>query len=221
MKQYTVTVIGLGLIGGSMAVDLKRRGFAREVIGVEADPVNAAAAEKIGLVDRVVSYGDCLAGTDVVILAVPVGEAVKMLPDILDRLASEASSGSCEESSAAGLCRKTVIDVCSTKAALVKAETPPLDPEGRKVIKSAGYRVQVYAGNNTRQAKNEAYAVASQIKDHFPDLAVYTSFNPPRWLCRAGDFRSIEEADAMMRKLRATGVFKEVSIVREQINLYL
>ena len=121
MKQYTVTVIGLGLIGGSMAVDLKRRGFAREVIGVEADPVNAVAAEKIGLVDRVVPYGDCLAGTDVVILAVPVGEAVKMLPDILDRLASEASSVSCEESSGAGLCRKTVIDVCSTKAALVKA----------------------------------------------------------------------------------------------------
>ncbi len=116
---------------------------------------------------------------------------------------------------------KVVIHQDPRIAALVKAETPPLDPEGRKVIKSAGYRVQVYAGNNTRQAKNEAYAVASQIKDHFPDLAVYTSFNPPRWLCRAGDFRSIEEADAMMRKLRATGVFKEVSIVREQINLYL
>ena len=37
-------IIGLGLIGGSMAIDLKRRGFASEVIGVDADPVNAAAA---------------------------------------------------------------------------------------------------------------------------------------------------------------------------------
>ena len=63
--------------------------------------------------------------------------------------------------------------------------------------------------------------MAAQIKEYFPDLTVYTSFNPPRWLCRAGDFRSIEEADAMMRKLRATGVFKEVSIVREHINIYL
>lgn len=106
-------------------------------------------------------------------------------------------------------------------ALLVGAENLPLDAEGRKVIKSAGYRVQVYAGNNTRQAKNEAYAMAAQIKEYFPDLTVYTSFNPPRWLCRAGDFRSIEEADAMMRKLRATGVFKEVSIVREHINIYL
>lgn len=50
MKQYKITVIGLGLIGGSMAVDLKRRGFASRVMGVEADPVNAAAALKIGLV---------------------------------------------------------------------------------------------------------------------------------------------------------------------------
>ena len=44
-----VGIIGLGLIGGSMAIDLKRNGFASQVLGVEADPVNAAAAEKIGL----------------------------------------------------------------------------------------------------------------------------------------------------------------------------
>ncbi|MGI6815591.1 SPOR domain-containing protein [Bacteroides sp. KG123] len=91
----------------------------------------------------------------------------------------------------------------------------------QRMIKSSGYRIQVYAGNNTRQAKNEAYAVAARIKEYFPDLTVYTFFNPPRWLCRAGDYRSIEEADAMMRRLRATGVFKEVSIVREQINIPL
>ena len=55
-----VGVIGLGLIGGSMVIDLKRRGFADEVTGVEAEPVNAAAAEKIGIVDRVVSLEECL-----------------------------------------------------------------------------------------------------------------------------------------------------------------
>lgn len=105
--------------------------------------------------------------------------------------------------------------------ALIGTEYIPATPEEQKVIKSSGYRVQVYAGNNTRQAKNEAHAVATNIKEHFPDLAVYTTFNPPRWLCRAGDFRSIEEADAMMRQLRATGVFKEVSIVKDQINIPL
>ena len=105
--------------------------------------------------------------------------------------------------------------------ALIGSEYIPGGSEDRKVIKSSGYRVQVYAGNNTRQAKNEAYSVATRIKEYFPDLTVYTSFAPPRWLCRAGDFRSIEEADAMMRQLRATGVFKEVSIVKDQINIPL
>lgn len=91
----------------------------------------------------------------------------------------------------------------------------------QKIVKAQGFRVQTYAGNNTRQAKNEAYNVASRIKEYFPELAVYPMFNPPRWLCRVGDFRTIEEADAMMRKLRATGIFKEVSIVRDHINVSL
>lgn len=89
----------------------------------------------------------------------------------------------------------------------------------QKMIKVSGFRIQAYAGNNTRQAKSDAYNVASRIREYFPELPVYTMFNPPRWLCRVGDFRTIEEADAMMRKLKATGVFKEVSIVKDQINI--
>ena len=70
-----IGVIGLGLIGGSMAIDLKRRGFACDVLGVDADPVNAAAAEKIGLVDEAVSFEDCVDRSDLIIVAVPVGAA--------------------------------------------------------------------------------------------------------------------------------------------------
>ena len=103
--------------------------------------------------------------------------------------------------------------------ALIGMERPATGEQ--KVIKTSGFRIQAYAGNNTRQAKNDAYRVSSQVKVYFPELAVYTSFNPPRWLCRVGDFRSIEEADAMMRRLKSTGVFKEVSIVRDQINIPL
>lgn len=106
-------------------------------------------------------------------------------------------------------------------SALIGSVYTPADGEDSRTIKRPGYRIQVYAGGNTRVAKNEAFAVEEQIKEYFPDLPVYTSFNPPRWLCRAGDFRSIEEADAMMRQLKATGQFKEVSIVREQINIEL
>ena len=83
------------------------------------------------------------------------------------------------------------------------------------------YRVQVYAGNNSRVARNEANNMANKVKEEFPDMPVYAYFQPPRWLCRVGDFRSIEEADAAMRRLKTTGAFKEVSIVREQINIPL
>lgn len=106
-------------------------------------------------------------------------------------------------------------------AALVGSDAVPLSSDGKRVIKKAGYRIQVYAGNNTRAAKNEAHAVGMRVKELFPYLPVYTSFNPPRWLCRAGDFSTIEEADAVMRQLRAEGRFKGVSIVREQINIPL
>lgn len=108
-----IGIIGLGLIGGSMAIDLKRKGFADEVLGVEAEPVNAAAAGKIGLVDRVVSYEECVEQSDIVVLAVPVGAAVKLLPDILDRFNAISSEPS-------GL-DKIVIDVCSTKEQLARS----------------------------------------------------------------------------------------------------
>ena len=112
-----VGIIGLGLIGGSMAVDLRRRGFADEVLGVETDPVNAAAAEKIGLADRIVTFEECVGQADLVVLAVPVGAAVKMLPQVLDRFAGQ---------------KKVVIDVCSTKEQLARAVK--YHPERRRYV---------------------------------------------------------------------------------------
>ena len=102
-------------------------------------------------------------------------------------------------------------------AVYVKGE----DEQEPKMLKARGYRVQVYAGNNSRIARQEANDVAELLKAEFPELPVYAFFQPPRWLCRVGDYRSIEEADASMRRLKATGKFKEVSIVREQINIPL
>lgn len=79
-------------------------------------------------------------------------------------------------------------------AALIGSEYVPAGSDEQKVIKSSGYRIQVYAGNNTRQAKNEAYAVATRIKEHFPELTVYTSFNPPPVGC------AVQEISAVSKK---------------------
>ena len=104
--------------------------------------------------------------------------------------------------------------------ALLQAERPvSASGTDERVAKIAGFRVQVYAGNNSRQARNEANQMSAQVREAFPELQVYTHFVNPRWLCQVGDFRSIEEADVVMRRLRETGEFKEVSIVRAQINI--
>ena len=104
--------------------------------------------------------------------------------------------------------------------ALLQAERPvSTSGTDERVAKIAGFRVQVYAGNNSRQARNEANQMSAKVREAFPELQVYTHFVNPRWLCQVGDFRSIEEADVVMRRLRETGEFKEVSIVRAQINI--
>ena len=107
-----IGIIGLGLIGGSMAIDLKRRGFAEKLKGVESDSVNAAAAMKIGLVDEITTLEECAGSCDMIILAVPVGAAIKLLPEILDIFQKETENGSS--------CRKIVIDTCSTKEQLIR-----------------------------------------------------------------------------------------------------
>lgn len=104
-----IGIVGLGLIGGSMAIDLRRKGFAQKVVGVETDPVNASAAKQIGLVDETVTFEECVAGSDIVVLAVPVGAAVKLLPQVLDAF-QEAQAED-----------KVVIDVCSTKEMLAES----------------------------------------------------------------------------------------------------
>lgn len=96
----------------------------------------------------------------------------------------------------------------------------PYSAASQKVApKVQGFRVQIFAGNNSQQARNEATQMAEKVKMLFPELEVYTQFVSPRWLCRVGDYRSIEEADVVMRQLKSTGNFKEVSIVRSLIKL--
>lgn len=85
---------------------------------------------------------------------------------------------------------------------------------------AVGFRIQVYAGGNSRQSKSEAHRMASLVRSHFGDVAVYTSFISPRWVCRVGDFKTREEATEQLRKMRDTQLFNEASIVKSKIYVY-
>ena len=88
--------------------------------------------------------------------------------------------------------------------------------KGRK-IQTVGYRIQIYAGGNTRLSKEEAQKAAQYVKDNYPEIPVYTEFVAPRWVCRVGDYKTIEEADQAMRMLKKSRGFKEIAILPNQL----
>jgi prephenate dehydrogenase len=81
-----VSIIGLGLIGGSMAIALKELSMAETIFGVEANTKHSIIALENNLVDKVVSIDEAIANTDLIILAIPVDEIEKLLPYILDKV---------------------------------------------------------------------------------------------------------------------------------------
>ena len=105
--------------------------------------------------------------------------------------------------------------------ALLGTMYDPVTSKGKK-IQTIGYRIQVYAGGNTRYAKEEALKAAQLVKEKFPEIPVYTEFVAPRWVCRVGDYKTIEEADQAMRMLKKMRNFKEIAILPNQrINIIL
>jgi prephenate dehydrogenase len=99
------TVIGLGLIGGSIALDLRRAGLATELVGVDLNPTNGTRAVELGLVDKIDSEGSAIAKADLVILAIPVNALSQLLPSVLDTVKKKA----------------VVIDTGSTKRMICRA----------------------------------------------------------------------------------------------------
>ena len=79
-----ITVIGVGLIGGSLALAL--RGFQTNIIGVDSNPDHAKKALELGLVDEIKTLDEALIVSDLIILAIPVDAARMLLPNILDNI---------------------------------------------------------------------------------------------------------------------------------------
>ena len=98
-----LTVIGIGLIGGSMAMTLKQKGFVDHVIGVDNNPLHQEQALKLGIVDEIMSLEEAIASSDLIAIATPVNIAEKLLPTILDRID-----------------KQVVFDVGSTKESIVQ-----------------------------------------------------------------------------------------------------
>ena len=86
----------------------------------------------------------------------------------------------------------------------------------RTTTKITGYRVQAYAGGNSRKDRQMAEQARNNIKAHYPNVPVYVHFYSPRWICRVGNYRSYEEAHQMMVNLQNLG-YKQASVVKGKI----
>jgi prephenate dehydrogenase len=99
-----ITIIGLGLIGGSLAIALKENGFADEIIGVENNKKHAEKALQLGLIDKIETLQTAVNQSNIIIVATPVDSMTTILPQVLDLVNQQI-----------------VIDVGSTKRPILAA----------------------------------------------------------------------------------------------------
>ena len=109
-------------------------------------------------------------------------------------------------------------------AADVNAETEETTPDTSKKVmrggvKVNGYRVQAFAGGNSRNDRIQAERIGNNIKAHFGNVPVYVHFYSPRWICRVGNYRTYEEAHQMLVQLRNLG-YSQASIVKGKITVH-
>jgi prephenate dehydrogenase len=100
-----ITIIGLGLLGGSFALGLKAKGSPVKILGVDNNPQHAKQALELGIADKILSLEEAVSEADLIVLATPVSAILHLLPIVLDMLPAKA----------------TLIDFGSTKELLCEA----------------------------------------------------------------------------------------------------
>jgi prephenate dehydrogenase len=83
-ERRAVTVVGIGLIGGSFSLALKEKGIANHIIGVDANEQHQQQAKALGLVDEVLPLKEAVKKSSLVVLAIPVNAMFDVLSTVLD-----------------------------------------------------------------------------------------------------------------------------------------
>ena len=103
----------------------------------------------------------------------------------------------------------------------ITPDTTYTDEPRKKVLKGykvTGYRVQVYAGGNSREARVKAERTGREINALFPGEPVYVHFYSPRWICRMGNYRTYEEAHQVLNAVKKLG-YQSAIIVKGKITV--
>ncbi len=89
--RSNVFVVGLGLIGGSVALGLKRAGWPGLLLGYDSDPETVEFALKAGAIDRTVDLAEGCRAADLIYLAVPVVTVPEVLKEMAGPLAERVA----------------------------------------------------------------------------------------------------------------------------------
>ena len=100
-----VTVVGVGLIGGSMALALKEKGIAQKVIGVGRSAASIAKAIELGIIDEALPLEEAVKQSDLIYVSIPVDATIPVMLQVMDLLTD----------------KQIVADAGSTKFALCDA----------------------------------------------------------------------------------------------------
>ena len=95
------------------------------------------------------------------------------------------------------------------------------DDNHKKVMRGQkvnGYRVQVFAGGNSRNDRIKAERIGNEVKSLFPGVPVYVHFYSPRWICRMGNYRTYEEAHDVLNQVKNLG-YQSAIIVKGRITV--
>lgn len=85
--------------------------------------------------------------------------------------------------------------------------------------KARGYRICIFTGGNSRADKQKAIEMGNKCRAKFPELASYPSFEAPRWVTHVGDFKTREDANKYVSKIRRTRITYEVRVVASEVNI--
>jgi prephenate dehydrogenase len=80
----SVTIVGVGLIGGSFSLALKDRGLVRNVIGVSRTDGTLEKARELGLIDEALPLAEAVKKSDLIYVAIPVDATVPVMREIMD-----------------------------------------------------------------------------------------------------------------------------------------
>jgi len=82
-EKMNIAIIGLGLMGGSLALSLKKQDFVTSIVGYDHNEKHTTQAMELGLVDSIATFGE-VKKCDVIFLAIPVDGLIASLKDLTD-----------------------------------------------------------------------------------------------------------------------------------------